>query len=161
MPKMHINPKSGIVINPTFVVDQDKARAYDDAVKKAVHGATSTGKLKIALLICFLDILNTANRKSMKNGPLHCVILKSSFPGSQQPGKVYVNPNFKKQTSSGSSLASTSSSGSEKENKSSTHPVRLVVKPGKKQTITSPSTKTAKMTIATATTSRCGHHHKI
>ena len=62
---MHINPKSGIVINPTFVVDQDKARAYDDAVKKAVHGATSTGMLKIALFICFLDILNTANRKSM------------------------------------------------------------------------------------------------
>ena len=61
---MHINPKSGIVINPTFVVDQDKARAYDDAVKKAVHGATS-GKLEIALLICFLDILNTANGKSM------------------------------------------------------------------------------------------------
>merc|ERR1711974_458564 len=66
-----------------------------------------------------------------------------------QPGKVYVNPNFNKQTSSGSSLASTSSSGSEKENKS--HPVRLVVKPGKKQTITSPSTKTAKMTSAAAT----------
>ena len=86
---------------------------------------------------------------------------ESSFPGSQQPGKVYVNPNFKKQTSSGSSLASTSSSGSEKENKSSTHPVRLVVKPGKKQTITSPSTKTAKMTSAAATTSWCGHHHKI
>ena len=35
--KMHINPKSKIHVNPTFVVDKAKARAYDDAVKKAVH----------------------------------------------------------------------------------------------------------------------------
>ena len=42
--KMHINPKSKIHVNPTFVVDKAKARAYDEAVKKAVH--TQPGECK-------------------------------------------------------------------------------------------------------------------